>query len=1097
MQAPLIENSEKKNRSSTTLVTATRVFSTPMPDLNPYLPNRISTSKYNCITFLPKNLWAQFHKVANVYFLILATLQSIPQVSNSGGYPTILIPLLLVLFISGVKDLSEDNKRKKSDNEENNKKVLLRRNKSWESIMWADLRVGEFVRIERNQYFPADIALLVSSDPKGMCYVETKNLDGETNLKHKLAEKFSQSFLSDDKIDSFQCEIKCDDPNPMIYSFNGLFKYNNNYMPLGHEQILLRGSSLKNTDWVVGIVIYTGHETKIMLNSPKSRVKYSSLEAKMNMEIVKVFIFQIILCTFCASFYTGWFFLQKDDTEGYLKLNHGNTNGFAVFIVSLFSWMLLFGNFVPISLLVTLETVKFFQAILISKDLGIYYELNDMPAGVQSSNLNEDLGQINYIFSDKTGTLTCNVMEFKKITIAGETFGTDEHVDINKKLPHVDFVDPSFNPKTELAREFLLHLAVCHTIISEEKDGKIEYKASSPDELALVNAAKYFGVEFSGRDENQNVLVKIDNKIISIAILNIIEFNSDRKRMTVVVRLPNGTIKLLCKGADTVILPRLQSENFKEKTIENLESYANEGLRTLVIASKDMEENEYHEWNKKYSEAVQDLLHKEKRIDEVAELLEVDLKLLGATAIEDKLQDNVPETIKIIREAGVKIWVLTGDKVETAINIGFSCNLLSNEMIRITVVGTKTHVVEEELDDGVASFKEARGSVCALIISGEALIRALKPELKVKLLELTENCSVVLACRVSPQQKADIVKLIRDAKPHCRTLGIGDGANDVNMITAAHVGIGIAGLEGKQAVRASDYSIAQFSYLKRLMFLHGRECYRRNANLICYNFYKNVLLVMPLFFYGTLSVFSAQSFYNTWILQFFNLFYSAGPIILYAVFDHELENDELLQNPAHYKLGLDGNLFKTSRFWLWIIEAILQALFVLFCCAYGIGKVSGFSSGHMSSMTVVSIMIVGVVVILVNIKVFLMSYSHYWFTIATLIFGVLSYFAISSLFFEGFPVKEFLQNFDGYGGINQIFANPNSYILILILAYGSFYLIPIINAFLKTIKLLKKDKIVYQEHELYLSHDIEPPSDPERASRIRKSLLQFSKRRKI
>jgi ATPase, P-type (transporting), HAD superfamily, subfamily IC len=158
-------------------------------------------------------------------------------------------------------------------------------------------------------------------------------------------------------------------------------------------------------------------------------------------------------------------------------------------------------------------------------------------------------------------------------------------------------------------------------------------------------------------------------------------------------------------------------------------------------------------------------------------------------------------------------------------------------MLRVTVIGKRTHEVEEEITNGLLSLSEAIDKEFSLIVSGEALIRALKPELKEKLLRLAEGCNVVLACRVSPQQKADIVKLIRDFKPNVRTLSIGDGANDVNMITAAHVGIGIAGLEGKQAVRASDYSVAQFSYLRRLMFVHGRECYRRNANLVCFNFY--------------------------------------------------------------------------------------------------------------------------------------------------------------------------------------------------------------------------------------------------------------------
>ena len=1099
MQEALIENPAIKNRSTTTLITSNRVFTTPLPDLNPYTTNLISTSKYNCLTFLPKNIWEQFHKIANVYFLLLAVLQTIPYTTNSNGIPNILIPLVLVLIISGVKDFVEDHKRKKSDNEENNRKVHRRHGGDWLPIRWQEVRVGDFLKIECDQYFCADIALLASSDPKGMCYVETKNLDGETNLKHKLAEKLTQSFISTHEVlDTFQCEVKCDDPNPMIYSFSGLLRHNGTFMALTHEQLLLRGSSLKNTEWVLGLVIYTGHETKIMLNSPKTRVKYSNLESGMNRQIVYIFIFQIVICAFCSVFYTIWYASTKDDTDAYLRLNNRPiTGGFAVFIVMFFSWMLLFGNFVPISLLVTLETVKFLQAILIASDLELYYAPIDMPAGVQSSNLNEDLGQISYIFSDKTGTLTCNVMEFKKLCLGGESFGTEEHLDPHQKLPHVDFVDPRFNPRSELAREFLLHLAVCHTIISEEKEGRVEYKASSPDELALVNAAKFFGVEFAGRNENQSVLVSVDGTVVAIDVLNIIEFNSDRKRMTIVVRMPNGAIKVLCKGADTVILPRLQSENFKQATIDHLEAYANQGLRTLVIASKDLSASEYREWNQEYLLAIQDLRNKEKRIAELAEQIEQEFKLLGATAIEDKLQDNVPETIRCLREAGVKIWVLTGDKVETAVNIGFSCNLLTSDMMRVSVIGNKTNIVEEELKTGMLALREDQGKVFALVISGEALIRALRPELKELLLQLSEACNVVLACRVSPQQKADVVRLIRDNKPHVRTLSIGDGANDVNMITAAHVGVGIAGLEGKQAVRASDYSVAQFSFLQRLMFVHGRECYRRNANLICFNFYKNILLIMPLFFYGMISVFSGQIFYNTWIQSFFNLFFAAVPILFYAVLDREIEFKELMENPKHYSLGLMGTLFKPSRFWLWILESMLQALFVLFCCAYALGDVSGTSDGKILGMGVVSITVFGVVVVMVNIKIYLMSNLHTWFTLLAMLGGVALYILMCALFYELIPIVESLQNFNAYGGLAHVLSNPNTYLLLIILIYGCFYLNPLIETGSMLVGHMKKKKVIHEEHELHKSEITESQLYANADDRLReRKTVEVLRRRK-
>jgi phospholipid-transporting ATPase len=398
-------------------------------------------------------------------------------------------------------------------------------------------------------------------------------------------------------------------------------------------------------------------------------------------------------------------------------------------------------------------------------------------------------------------------------------------------------------------------------------------------------------------------------------------------------------------------------------------------------------------------------------------------------------------------------------------------------------------------------MREAPERTFALIISGEALIRALKPEMKQDLLRLAEHCNAVLACRVSPQQKADIVKLIRDAKPKVRTLSIGDGANDVNMINAAHVGIGIAGLEGKQAVRASDYSVAQFSYLKKLMCVHGRECYRRNSNLICYNFYKNIMISMPLFFFGTLSAFSAQAFFNTWVFQFYNLFFAAIPIGFYAVFDKEMDHSELLSECKYYSLGLNGTLFKTWKFWMWIGEATIQGCLILYCSVFSLGVVPGLSSGRVSGISICSMMVFGSVVILVNVKVFVLSNTHYWFTIMTMILSAMSYLLILAFFFEILPPMQQLQNFDGYGGMSQLLGNPNTYILIVFLIYTCFYIEPLVLAAFE-LKHMKKEKIeIFREHELHKS-DISTPLptselEAEEKAIARRSIAIYGRRRKF
>lgn len=317
-----------------------------------------------------------------------------------------------------------------------------------------------------------------------------------------------------------------------------------------------------------------------------------------------------------------------------------------------FSWMLIFTNFVPISLLVTLEMVKFVQGIFIALDLNLYYEPSDIPAEVHASNLNEELGQIAYVFSDKTGTLTCNRMEFRRCSIRGRAYGTEQHVAPAQKLAHVDFVDAQLDCGAECVQEFFLHLALCHTVIAGEG---LEYKASSPDELALVNAARYFGVVFLGRDAQQNLELQVNGESRLYALLCVLEFNSDRKRMSVVVRTPEKRVLLICKGADSMILPRITQTETLARTLAHLEEFGNEGLRTLLIASRELHEDEYSAWSEEFLGAMRDIHHRESRLAALGEAIECNLELIGATAIEDKLQDNVPATIETLQRAGVKV----------------------------------------------------------------------------------------------------------------------------------------------------------------------------------------------------------------------------------------------------------------------------------------------------------------------------------------------------------------------------------------------------------------------------------------------------------
>lgn len=518
------------------------------------------------------------------------------------------------------------------------------------------------------------------------------------------------------------------------------------------------------------------------------------------------------------------------------------------------------------SLFVTVELVKYYQAFLINSDLDIYYPETDTPAVCRTSSLVEELGQIEYIFSDKTGTLTCNMMEFKQCSIGGIQYSGEvpddrrATVEDGVEVGLHDFKKLAENRKTHPTRDIIHHflalLATCHTVIPERKEDsdEIKYQAASPDEGALVEGAVELGYRFVAR-KPRSVAITVEGKQYEYELLNICEFNSTRKRMSTILRCPDGKVRVYTKGADTVILERLSRDNpHTEATLQHLEDYATEGLRTLCLAMREVPDDEYRQWSAIYEKAATTINNRADELDKAAELIEKDLVLLGATAIEDRLQDGVPDTIHTLQTAGIKIWVLTGDRQETAINIGMSCKLISEDMTLIIVNEETAHATRDSLTKKLAAVKqvESGGEVepLALVIDGRSLTFALEKELEKTFLDLAVGCKAVICCRVSPLQKALVVKLVKRNLP-ALLLAIGDGANDVSMIQAAHVGVGISGVEGLQAARSADVAIGQFRFLRKLLLVHGAWSYQRISRVILYSYYKNITLYMTQFWVCT------------------------------------------------------------------------------------------------------------------------------------------------------------------------------------------------------------------------------------------------------
>lgn len=924
-----------------------------------YYGNHISTTKYNFATFLPKFLFEQFSKYANLFFLFTAIIQQVPNVSPTNRYTT-LGTLLVVLLVSAIKEILEDMKRASADLELNNTKVqVLTMDGTFHLKKWIEVKVGDIVRVNNEEPFPADLMLLSSSEPEGLCYIETANLDGETNLKIKQATTETAYMVNPHDLvtDMSHSEILSEQPNSSLYTYEGTLM---NFGPiekiaLSPQQLLLRGATLRNTQWIHGVVIFTGHETKLMRNATAAPIKRTDVERIINLQIIALFSILIILSLISSIGDVAKTQISKDDL-GYLSLE--GTSMVKLFFKDILTYWILFSNLVPISLFVTVEIIKYYQAYMIGSDLDMYYAESDTPTGVRTSSLVEELGQIDYIFSDKTGTLTRNVMEFKACTIGGKCYA--EEIPEEGHAQMVDGIELGFysfeNMQSHLAdsalqqsaiiNEFFVLLSTCHTVIPEvnEIDGSVKYQAASPDEGALVQGAADMGYKFIiRRPKSVTIHAAMTDTEAQYELLNICEFNSTRKRMSAIFRCPDGVIRLFCKGADTVILERLselEPQPFVDATMRHLEDFAAEGLRTLCIASRIVGEEEYQTWSNQYHEATTALEDRSEQIDAVANLIEKDLFLLGATAIEDKLQDGVPETIHTLQTAGIKIWVLTGDRQETAINIGMSCKLLSEDM-NLLIINEETKAdtklnLQEKLDAINDHLHELETSVLdsslALIIDGHSLGFALELDLEDNFLSLATRCRAVICCRVSPLQKALVVKMVKRKKKRSLLLAIGDGANDVSMIQAAHVGVGISGLEGMQAARSADISIGQFKYLKKLLLVHGAWSYQRISNAILYSFYKNIALYMTQFWFLFVNGFSGQSLIESWTLTFYNVLFTVFPPFVMGVFDQFVSARLLDRYPLLYQLGQQRKFFNVRIFWGWIINGFYHSAMIFVLC---------------------------------------------------------------------------------------------------------------------------------------------------------------------
>ncbi|GAB7359682.1 hypothetical protein MBLNU230_g6859t1 [Neophaeotheca triangularis] len=1087
-----------------------------------YISNAVRSSRYTVWNFLPKQLYFQFTRLANFYFLCIGIPQTLPGVSTTGSYTTIL-PLLFFVLLTIAKEGYDDFRRHRLDEVENTSLATVVRAKQytrpvealkkipvlrhvrfpaflkkaeaaeseeridegddsedtrWTRVQWREIGVGDVIRLKRDDPVPADVVLLYASGEDGVAYVETMALDGETNLKSRQAHSAFHSCRTIAGIQSLAVTFVSEDPNANLYDYNGRATLGEQRVPLSLNEVLLRGCVLRNTDLAIGLVINTGEECKIRQNANHHpTAKKPMLERYANQVVLTLIVYVVLLSAGLSVGYRMW---QVKTEQKSWYLNGPGYSAEVDFGKLFIGFAIMFNNVIPLALYVSLEIVKIGQMLMLNGDIEMFDEASNTPMRCNTNTILENLGQVRYVFSDKTGTLTENVMRFRKMTVGGMAWShtlDEQTVDVASRKDGIVVTERPVSSKAmasvsrhsgesqrspadrttaqlvdyiqtqpssqfaKQARDFLLGVAICHACLPETRaDGSVDFQGSSPDEVALVRAASELGYVVCHRSSQFITLLlrgpKGAESKETYEILDTIEFSSKRKRMSIIVKRPDGRLWLICKGADTTILPLLENaalaeqkanevqrnvdsehaervsaqmerprnsfggssnvpprisidharstksmeiarvdghEKFLRPSVEirpvsfdvprsskggllqphyarmalnalvdedavrdeavmfkqsfqQLHDFATEGLRTLLFAQKELSPAVYSAWKKLYTEATTALIDRQARTEAAGDMVECGLRYLGATAIEDKLQAGVPETIGKLRRANIRIWMLTGDKRETAINIAHSAKICKPESEIVVLDSVKGGLLDQYSE---AAVKVAASVHSVLVIDGRTLALASgTPELEDAFYSLIPSVDSVICCRASPAQKADIVTAIRDRTSQELTLAIGDGANDLAMIQASHVGIGISGREGLQAARVADYSIAQFRFLQRLLLVHGRWNYSRTAGFILKTFWKEFFFYMMQACYQRHVGYTGTSLYEQWSLTVLNTLFTSLCTIVPGIFERDLSTTTLLAVPELYIYGQRNLGLNLPKYLAWIAGATAEGLCV-------------------------------------------------------------------------------------------------------------------------------------------------------------------------
>ncbi len=860
----------------------------------------------------------------------------------------------------------------------------------------------------------------------GETFIRTDQLDGETDWKLRLASPLTQSL---DPRDFTRLKIVAGKPDRKVNEFVGMVEYT---APPGKANTTGHPSTsspltIDNTAWantimasnaiVLAVVVYTGAQTRQALSTSQSRSKAGLLEYEIN-NLAK------ILCA--LTLFLSVILVVIRGVEGRPGLQ---------WYVAVTRFLILFSTIVPISLRVNLDMGKSVYAYFIQRDKGIPGTV------VRTSTIPEELGRIEYLLTDKTGTLTQNEMDLRKIHVGTVSYANEAMDEVRSYVRQVfssetssdvslaaSLVTPSSTHQSSSSgvsttrtrreigsrvRDLVLALALCHSVTpsTEEEGGRsvTTYQASSPDEIAIVRWAESVGLRLLHRDRHSITLQSVDTLrvVVRVKILETFPFTSTGKRMGIILQFFQGEESGLAsnespdetwfyeKGADTVMGSIVAANDWLDEETGNM---AREGLRTLVIGRKRLSSQQYQGFSTQYKEASISLQGRDSNMARIVKAhLEHNLELLGVTGVEDKLQKDVKPSLELLRNAGIKIWMLTGDKVETARCVAISAKLVSrNQYIHTITQISASPGASAALD--ALSLLRSKPESTALLIDGDSLAHFLTHH-RQDFISLAVLLPAVIACRCSPTQKADIAILIRQFTKK-RVACIGDGGNDVSMIQAADVGVGIVGKEGRQASLAADFSITSFHHLTKLLVWHGRNSYKRSAKLAQFVIHRGLIISVCQTFYSIANKLEPHALYRDWLLVGYATVYTMAPVFS-LVLDKDV--DEGLANlyPELYKELTEGKSLSYRTFFIWVAVSIYQGGIIQGCSQLLVDR----DSDRMVSVSYTVLILNEVIMVAFEVV------TWHWIMVASIL-GTVAVYAGSVPFLPGYFDLEYVWSWD-------------------------------------------------------------------------------------